>query len=500
MKVTLYRYVGDSDTANKILKNCTVVYDKEVIPYGSFNPNGASFRLDTLHDVNYAKFTYNSHDYYGYVDVSTDSKGIYTYSITTDPLTTAWYAGCFNTGNKCLYSDSGSNLLFDGRAKYEDYVNKSIVQLADFSNSDYDVIMVVRSAVVSPTSTMPQNAAFNTYWFTFGTFYNFYLSLLDKDDAWQKKYVPSIVALYMVPHNSINSSLFGSPVDDSVSLTAMAGSTTKSDDITVIVDTPEPSSGSVQIHYTTRIMFVTLTNQDYSQYVSTTLNYPLTSTRQKTSFKLHVFGCGDFNFTYADVSNGQSITNIGYRIAYDFIGGTQTAYLVVNDVIKKDYCIQAQIPLMFPINYDSSIVRSDRLISGLLSSGISMYTSVATIKPSNVIQTIGNVAQQGINAANQIMDYNFDVNNGAQSTVGSLGNTTELVTKYGSYLTITEMVPHNLADIQAKFGKPDGLVRVVGNLTGWVQTEACHLPSNGLAFNIVTQAEVASNVGFRIVV
>lgn len=499
MKVTLYRYIGDSDTANKLLKQCTVIYDKEVIPYGAFNPNGASFRLDTLHDVNYAKFTYNSHDYYGYVDVKTDSKGIYNYTITTDPLTTAWYAGCFNTGNLCKYSDYGSNLLFDGRAKYEDYVNKSIITINNFSQSIYDVIMVVRSAVVSPTITMPQNAAFDTYWFTSGTFYNFYLSLLAKDDAWQKKYVPSIVALYMVPHNSINSSLFGSAVDDSVALTAMAGSTTKPYDITVIVDTPEPSSGSIKIHYTTRIMKQTLTNDDYSSYISTELNYPLTSTRQKTSFKLHVFSCGDFNFTYADVSNGQSITKIGYRIAYDFIGGTQTAYLVINDVIKKDYCIQSQIPLMFPINYDSSIVRTDRLVSGLLSSGISMYTSVATMKPTNILQTVSNVAQQGINAANQVMDYNFDVNNGAQSTVGSLGNTTELVTKYGSYLTITEMTPHNLADIQGKFGKPDGLVRVIGNMTGWVQTEACHLPSNGLPFDIITQAEQLSNNGFRIV-
>lgn len=499
MKVTLYKYIGDSDTANKLLRKCTVIYDREVVPYGAFNPNGASFRLDTLHDVNYAKFTYNSHDYYGYVDVSTDSKGIYNYSITTDPLTTAWYAGCFNTGNKCLYSDSGSSLLFDGRAKYEDYVNKSIIQLYDFSNSNYDVIMVVRSAVVSPTSTMPQNAAFDTYWFTSGTFYNFYLSLVNKDAEWQKKYVPSIVALYMVPQNSINSNLFGPAVDDTVSLTAMAGSTTKSDYINVIVDTPEPTSGSIKIHYTTRIMKQILTNQDYSQYIFTTINYPLTSTRQKTSFKLHVFGCGDFNFTYADVSNGQSITNIGYRIAYDFVGGTQTAYLVVNDIIKKDYCIQAQIPLMFPINYDSSIVRTDRLVSGLLSSGISMYTSVATMRPTNILQTASNVAKEGINAANQIMDYNFDVNNGAQSTVGSLGNTTELVTKYGSYLTITEMIPHNLADIQGKFGKPDGLVRVIGNLKGWVQTEMCHLPSNGLAFDIISKAEQLANTGFRIV-
>ena len=158
MKVTLYKYTGDSDTANKLLKQCTVVYNKEVIPYGAFNPNGASFRLDTLHDVNYAKFTYNSHDYYGYVDVSTDSKGIYNYSITTDPLTTAWYAGCFNVGNKVLYSDYGDNLLFDNRAKYKDGINILEIGISPL-RKDYYIILVVRtlSPVPSHNSTIISN-------------------------------------------------------------------------------------------------------------------------------------------------------------------------------------------------------------------------------------------------------------------------------------------------------------------------------------------------------
>ena len=152
MQVTLYKYIGDSDTANKLLRDCTVIYNKEVIPYGAFNPNGASFRLDTLHDVNYAKFTYNSHDYYGYVDVSTDSKGLYNYSITTDPLTTAWYAGCFNVGNKVLYSDYGDNLLFDNRAKYKDGINILEIGISPL-RKDYYIILVVRTLSPVPTNT-----------------------------------------------------------------------------------------------------------------------------------------------------------------------------------------------------------------------------------------------------------------------------------------------------------------------------------------------------------
>ena len=166
MKITLYRYIGDSDTANKLLKQCTVIYDKEVVPYGAFNPNGASFRLDTLHDVNYAKFTYNSHDYYGYVDVSTDSKGIYNYSITTDPLTTAWYAGCFNVGNICAYSDYGTLLTKDQRLSYDEPVVYTIKpQEVSTVQTAYNSWYVITVLTPQPTNeiTHTNNPSFQSY-------------------------------------------------------------------------------------------------------------------------------------------------------------------------------------------------------------------------------------------------------------------------------------------------------------------------------------------------
>lgn len=204
MKVTLYKYIGDSDTANKLLRKCTVIYDKEVIPYGAFNPNGASFRLDTLHDVNYAKFTYNSHDYYGYVDVSTDSKGIYNYSITTDPLTTAWYAGCFNTGNLCLYSDYGTLLTTDDRVTTnggyswitKSWNNNDIVQS---SEDDWYFITVLtpKPAVPQWTTNTPM---FTTYMMKNATYQNFVNGFLQIEDTAQKKYAPSITGIYIVKH------------------------------------------------------------------------------------------------------------------------------------------------------------------------------------------------------------------------------------------------------------------------------------------------------------
>ena len=211
MKVTLYKFTGDSDTANKLLRNCTVIYDREVVPYGAFNPNGASFRLDVLYDVNYAKFTYNGHDYYGYVYVSTDSKGLYNYSISTDPLTTAWYAGCFNSSNKVLYSDYGDNLLFDNRAKYKDGINILNININPL-RKEYYIILVVRhlSPETDNTQTLITNAV--VYLFeTCGDFSRFAGLLYSLSPEDQKKYIPSIISLYCVPKNTINLDQYTAP-------------------------------------------------------------------------------------------------------------------------------------------------------------------------------------------------------------------------------------------------------------------------------------------------
>ena len=230
MKIALYKYTGDSDTANKLLRNCTVIYNKEVVPYGAFNPNGAAFRLDVLLDVNYGKFTYNGHDYYGFVDVSTDSKGIYNYSITTDPLTTAWYAGCFNSSNICKYSDYGDNLLFDNRAKYKDGINILEIGISPL-RKDYYIILVVRDLIPNPGNTSPIISNNKVYLFeTLTSFHNFSTLLYYLQDAQQAKFIPSIKGLYCVPKNTINLNNFTGLLNSPVDLLATLGSTLKSGD------------------------------------------------------------------------------------------------------------------------------------------------------------------------------------------------------------------------------------------------------------------------------
>lgn len=525
MKVTLYRYIGDSDTANKLLKQCTVIYNKEVIPYGAFNPNGASFRLDTLHDVNYAKFTYNSHDYYGYVDVSTDSKGIYNYSITTDPLTTAWYAGCFNVGNLCKYSDYGTLLVTDDRATHnggyswitKSWNNNDIVQPSE--DDWYFVTVLTPQPLVQNWTT--NTPLFTTYMMKYKVYAEFVRLFLLASDADQQKYAPSIVGIYITKsYETIDVSSLLTATDNKIQLWAIM----QGERLSSLVPL------NLQISKTIGTIYrYDLTYEDQSLWKiygrhDITLDEPITvsSLNLETQFQLHVPDCGDIKFSLPAITPHQStpyvIKSIGYAKQYDFVSGISKAYLVINGVdgypnadVHKEFMVQGTLPIKSPFVYDGSIIdwqyensmlKAQKLSTGIkiAVTGISAGFAAAT---GNFAPTFAMASAFGQISASEISPQlknehlKWQQANETWSTVGGVGGSVDYAQK--PWVCAWCYLPHNLADIQGKFGKPDGLVRVVGNLTGWVQTEACHLPSNGLPFDIVTKAEQLANIGFRIV-
>lgn len=543
MKVTLYRYVGDSDTANKLLKQCTVIYDKEVIPYGAFNPNGASFRLDTLHDVNYAKFTYNSHDYYGYVDVNTDSKGIYNYTITTDPLTTAWYAGCFNTGNLCKYSDLGTGKFFDDRATYSPDLNYEYIQVKAPSTAFRIIMVVARSYQESETYGDIYNPMYDVYSMSFEDFYRFcYYSYTNEYEQTRS----SIFRIYAVPVDEITSLSSKYLKVEQVNLYAAVGAEG-------YVKVCPPNVAPTKLTNTFKISEAAsgyTFNENWLSTFRATIDKPINSWRRQNMIKLYVEDMGYISFKYSDVAKGANITSIGYRKSFDFISGLQRATLIVNGEVLKDYFIQGNIANTLPY-FDAEHQKSwnERftgvlsagigLASGVVSVGSAIYTgaeSLSTIAfnkslldeipmfspayeaaPKDVQANVRGLYREtqaemrnfpqtiytGLQGSRNIIQTLNQIKNTSQGSGytinGSGAGSLDLPNRQGSFIIWQEAPPHNLADIEGKFGKPDGLVRVVGNLTGWVQTEACHLPSNGLPFDIVTQAEKIANNGFRIV-
>ena len=546
MQVTLYKYTGDSDTANKILRNCTVVYNKEVVPYGAFNPNGASFRLDTLHDVNYGKFTYNRHDYYGYVNVSTDSKGIYNYTISTDPLTTAWYAGCFNSSNICKYSDYGTGKFFDDRATYSPDLYYEYIQVKAPSTALRIILVVSRSYQDSESYGNIYNPMYDVYSMSFEDFYRFcYHSYTSGYEDTRS----SIFRIYAVPVNEITSLSSNYAKVTQINLYAAVGSEG-------YVKVCPPNITPTKLTNTFKIDIPAsghTFNENWLSTFSVDINKPINSWRRQNMIKLYIEDMGYIAFKYSDVAKGANITSIGYRKSFDFISGLQRATLIVNGNVLKDYFIQSNIANTLPY-FDAEHQKSwNERFTGVLSAGIGLASGIMSITGSGVGKITGNYLKNAGNflaidesfadfggilenrwafgneikqfaqSRRNLRDFNKQggggagLQLGAQNIVSSLNqmNSTsqgagytingsgagslDLPNRQGSFIIWQEAPPYNLTDIEAKFGKPDGLARTIANMTGWVQTEVCHLPSNGLPFDIVTQAEQLANTGFRIV-
>ena len=546
MQVTLYKYIGDSDTANKLLRDCTVIYNKEVIPYGAFNPNGASFRLDTLHDVNYAKFTYNGHDYYGYVDVLTDSKGLYNYSITTDPLTTAWYAGCFNSSNICKYSDLGTGKFFDDRATYSPDLNYEYIKVKAPSTAFRIIMVIARSYQDSETYGNIYNPMYDVYSMSFDDFYRFCYHSYTKEYEDTRS---SIFRLYAVPADEITSLSSKYTKATQINLYAAVGAEG-------YVKVCPPNLAPTKLLDTFKIDIPAngyTYNENWLSTFSATINKPINSWRRQNMIKLYIEDMGYIAFKYSDVAKGANITSIGYRKSFDFVSGMQRATLIVNGNVLKDYFIQSNIANTLPY-FDAEHQKSwNERFTGILSAGIGLASGIMSIAGSGVGKITGNYLKNLSNfsmidenladfggilgnrwvAGDAIKQFaqsrrnlrNFNKQGGggaglqlgAQNIIsslnqmnsisqgvgytinGSAAGSLDLPNRQGSFIIWQEAPPHNLTDIENKFGKPDGLSRTIANMTGWVQTEACHLPSNGLPFDIVTQAEKASDIGFRIV-
>ena len=548
MKVTLYKFTGDSDTANKVLRNCTVIYDREVVPYGAFDPNGASFRLDVLLDVNYAKFTYNGHDYYGYVAVATDSKGLYNYSISTDPLTTAWYAGCFNSSNICKYSDYGTGKFFDSRATYLPDLDYEYIQVKAPSTAFRIILVVARSYQDSESYGNIYNPMYDVYSMSFEDFYRFcYHSYTSEYENTRS----SIFRIFAVPVDEITSLSSNYTKVTQINLYAAVGSEG-------YVKVCPPNVTPTKLTNTFKIDIPAsghTFNENWLSTFSADINKPINSWRRQNMIKLYIEDMGYIAFKYSDVAKGANITSIGYRKSFDFISGLQRATLIVNGNVLKDYFIQSSIANTLPY-FDAEHQKSwNERFTGILSTGIGLASGIMTFsgsgaytaginlldvlnKTANIDEIISQAAANGVKgtenwedlqsriATNALSDFKKAIKKGGKGTTTQLGvsnivnslnsmqnfsqgagytingsgaGSLDLPNRQGSFIIWQEAPPHNLTDIEGKFGKPDGLARIIANMTGWIQTESCHLPSQGLPFDIVTQAEKASDAGFRVV-
>ena len=586
MEVVLYKCVYKTDVANKLLNDAVPAFKSDVIPYGAFDPNSASFRLDTLYDVNYGTYIFNNRRYYGYVDIVVDSKGLYNYTITTDALTTAWYNNCFDTINICQYSDYGTLLISDPRASVESktrwITNTYSRQTGAYKGTNYIAMCVLAptpeqySGILNPNT----NPGTITYVMKDTTFAQFFQILIKggypdpngketDPDTGEKytafstsKFIPSILGVYVIRGYEFELESGSQVLNNEIILYSVATSNKEEIKGKVIESQKIPLPSTYPVYKMNNNIspetdFYYYTGK-YDVILDGTTGVTFNTMNIDAQIHLQIPGTGSFDFTAKDVlgPSSDTILKIGYIKRYDFCGGSVKTILTVNDEIFPDYTLTTALPYKLPIAYDgyitdwnqlkaSAIINTMGAVATLALTGLTGFSSLGITKTALKTATAAaklaydarvkagsprtiaanafvqdTLSASASNQQAQLM-YNEQLGRGAVGTLSTMAQSIvnlnaaarkekhEAQALHGTiggspdytelpWVTIRYNRPHNQIDIQSLYGKPDGEGRNISTLKGYVQTINCHLNSNGLPLNIITDAETISDSGFRI--
>lgn len=495
-----------------------------VTPHGDFSPVNPQFVLSTLYDVNYGWYTFNGKTYYGYVDVSTLTKGGYIYSFTLDPLTTAWNAGCV-TGNQFVkYGPKGrsrgswathpvlNQYELDSRCLK---VTKPEVITADFSGDTQNMWVVL---VVSDPSTATYNGtAVNPTVLPAGTAvyvmdpvaFNYFVGQLAAAGTFSAEGQPlqalipdlsqrlaeSILNVYAVPHDDLPGIFEPLPKnDDGVSCIPLRF---YEDTVLGIGTTVREYKIAMGSQNCKRVAF---NAQKKSYYVDRTISITDNNVTEFTRSSFHGSGkivvpdCGTLEFTpttldFGIFNHGNSshgISKAGFRTFMDFVGGHKTCYLLINGNLVKDVYFTCSYPCLLPVaTFDYNL---SNLIPRLTQSATSAMSG-SEIPAVQAVTGAFEVAGAVIN------------NTGNYSVTGATGGTTLMTSRQNPYFKYIYNQEWDLNDFHNYMGYPCNSIINLGDSTqylsgySYVQTENASLPHKGFPDYVIKGAEDALNNG-----
>ena len=517
MRVILYKYDGASDVVNKI-DNASVVYDsadsKDFEVYGGFSPYAAEFELSSLHSANFCKYLYSGIWYYGAVVVSTTSRGLYKYTVTVDPLTTAWYLGCLNVNAMVQYAPMTDTIQQDVRLTFS---NNSVITTASPS-VDYDFSEpAVVLTVVDPYSYFEHSyrgyyqtpSASRAYVFNriadgsinaIQNFKNFIKNVALVDAVPFKNMAPAIASIQtacVVP-SILASRADGDFQDKSITLHCIPSNAWE-------------ANLTHEIHidrFTSQTDVVNGINRFYYGVDEIDAQNPLSLSTislewDVSPFQKYEMRCVDWSVTIPyvctiNISPGALIPNDATKllvnVAYNVFGNFYSVILGYRKGLYTDVYFHNNVQT-FPVQETIQFPRSDHennAIFGALSSAVSMIASAAS-------QNYAGAVTAGIGTASSIKTAITSSNSAVGQTGGSPSRHNQFFTTQSPLLTIVhhpyETEQHTFAQ---KFGYPCNKVMNIQNLpSGYIQTRDIVLDCCGLPDDIVKAAQDMCNAGFR---
>ena len=517
MQVWFGKYNGRTNSANKTYNWEVEMRFNDLEPYGKFNPYAPVFALQEFRNVNYCWYKYGDITFYGYVEVSTHTNGLYLYTVTIDPLTTAYNNGCMDVDAYIEYADASrlqittlpyGNML-DERVRYSPIPVVKRYNLENGSGkSDYVLLTVGdlnMGSEYAPSNDFTVPSA-GVYIMDYNAYWNICKDLRDSfwdpehqtamSDKARDSIINNFMKLYAIPDTFYNKLTTNGTQTNGVYVQAMerkelAGIYGKYEIQTFYLlathtagDLAEcyalPMNGSTDV---------------FAANVEIPNNEKIDA--QFASYLLQIPFCGQITFSPVDIGV-TDVKSVGYVKSYDVINCLVRATLVVNGVLYEDYAAQGcfgTVLTPFTTNDSSNSIGNNTALSN---STVGALTAVGGDKLSSIAMSSPGVAVAKF--ASDLMG-SFNRRSSPSMSIGS-SNILDSWDNRKGFVRITYYKQVGRDNIRSVYGQPFGTVLNLrsGNFSaqghnGYVQTRDVHLKTNNLPLNIINQAEAILNSG-----
>lgn len=483
--VDLYSINVRSDAANKLsgaVRQQSITTDLPRV----ITSNGCTVQYDQFINCNYARYEFNGLTWVCDVEIETVGNSIVNYILTVDPLSTAYYNGCFNSQqyiSRCGGEGSYAALnLRDPMINTEQVL--SVVSGTIDTVNDPDVFII--------NSVLPASSTLSSYFSDCPTYIASYLM--------GKSQIASLInEIYtmesQVDRNSIMASFLPCYATYSGRIPSYFDYSKKN------IYLPFITSYTLEANVPTYFAFETncyalrekQSGNDIFINKSVTVNFEGNSaTYGKAIANIDVSNVGSFSVPLAEYGI-KNVETIGYSYTMDSISGLQKAYPYINGTVIKDISVTSVLGTNFPLYFDTQVADWSQslltAVTGIAGAGLAIGFGAATGGAGAALAPAALAGAAGL--------FSNEITQGQSRTTvsGGAGYSPDLTAKKRSSYNILYPTYVHENDVHSKYGYLKLAYDNINSYKGYIQTSNCALPHNGLPRSVIDSANSLLDAG-----
>lgn len=486
--VDLYSINVRSDAANKLsgaVRQQSITTDLPRV----ITSNGCTVQYDQFINCNYARYEFNGLTWVCDVEIETVGNSIVNYILTVDPLSTAYYNGCFNSTQYITRNNSASNYAASHCVdpllpKDASQTITRITQQILHGEYRYLINVLDPSPGTGSYYYLPSNVS--VYSVNYSGLNAFLSDFINMSDVKQQQFAPCILGIKAVPVEFLSTSAYPSYQVDGITLRYIQSSVNTTPEETTI------TIGSRTDTYQLRGSGDNFNRGINFYFKPSIATFSFMPNELDSVIHIHIPTVGRIECRASSLGT-YDVTQIGFRYELNPISGAQRATLICNNVLIEDVYCEEVLKNAMPMMIDTSVVEWNSIISQGFNS-VALSTLGGFITGGYGGAALGLVTS-GISALASGVSSMISAGNGTSSVNGISGGDIDTFSANNMNMLIRKSITFHEDDVHSKYGYLKLAYDNLNSYTGYIQTSNCALPHNGLPRSVIDSANSLLDAG-----